>query len=288
MNDITFYRSIPLQKIPIEDVEIGFRQIGEGEDLVFIHGFPTHGYTWRKLLPSLSKKYRCSILDLAGLGDSNWSETTDFNSTRQANYVMQLLDQKGIEKFSLIAHNSGATVARVIAIKDAKSVNNLILFNTEIPQHRPPWIPFYQVIGQFPMVPSIIQRMINQQSFVQSSMGFKEAYSDKSMFRNEDNLGPYLNPIMESHRKAVGAFKYLKGIDWKLIDEFEHTHQNIQAKVLFIWGEDDRTFPIELAKKMLPQFETPCEFKTIENASLLPHEEKPKEVVGLIMDFLGK
>ncbi len=288
MNNIEFYRSIPLQKIPIKDVEIGFRQIGEGEDLVFIHGFPTHGYTWRKLLPSLSEKYRCTILDLPGLGDSDWSDTTDFNSTPQAKYVMQLLEEKGIEKFSLIAHNSGATVARVIAIEDAKSVNHLILFNTEIPKHRPPWIPFYQLVGQLPMVPSIIQRMINQQSFVESSMGFKEAYSDKSMFRNEDNLGPYLNPIMESHRKAVGAFKYLKGIDWKLIDEFEQTHQQIEANTLLIWGEDDKTFPIGLAKKMLPQFSCHCEFKAIKNASLLPHEEKPKEVMRLIMEFLSR
>ena len=64
------YKSLELQKVKIEDVSIGLRQIGKGDNLVFIHGFPTHGYTWRKLVPSLSKCFKCHILDLPGLGDS--------------------------------------------------------------------------------------------------------------------------------------------------------------------------------------------------------------------------
>jgi len=64
------YYKLALQKVRIEDVTIGLRQFGEGDNMVIIHGFPTHGYTWRKLLPRLSKQFKCCILDLPGLGDS--------------------------------------------------------------------------------------------------------------------------------------------------------------------------------------------------------------------------
>jgi len=67
------YNEIPFRSIAIKDVSFGYRCIGKGEDLVFIHGFPTHGYTWRKLLPELSQSFKCHILDMPGLGISEWS-----------------------------------------------------------------------------------------------------------------------------------------------------------------------------------------------------------------------
>ena len=281
------YKSIPLEKVKIEDVAIGLRQLGTGKDLIFIHGFPTHGYTWRKLIPDLSKKFRCSILDLPGLGDSEWSDKTDFKSAAQARYILKLLEQKSIQKFSLIAHNSGATIARVIAIKHPEKVENLILLNTEIPNHRPPWIPFYQKTGLLPLVPSIIRQLLKQSWFVKSQMCLKEAYADKSLLDDKTNINPYLKPVIESHDKAVGAFKYLKGIDWKVIDEFEKTHPKIKANTLLIWGENDKTFPIELAQKMTNQFSCKHKFITLKNASLLPHEEKPKKVISAISEFIN-
>lgn len=288
MNEIETYKNIPLQKIQIEDVTIGLRQIGQGDDLVFIHGFPTHGYTWRKLIPKLSDKFRCHILDLPGLGNSEWTNNTDFKSAAQAGYVIKLLEKLGVEKYSLIAHNSGATVTRAIALEEDTKVVNLIMLNTEIPNHRPPWVPLYQKIGLLPTVPTIIRQLLKQKWFIKSPMGLREAYYDKSMFDDDSNILPYTKPLIDSNDKAIGAFKYLKGIDWKLIDQFKELHGNIKAKTIFIWGEQDKTFPIDLGKEMVNHFNGEVEFVTIKNASLLPHEEKPDEVVNAILKYIDQ
>lgn len=277
------YDNIPLQKISIEDVSIGLRQVGFGDDLVFIHGFPTHGATWRKVLPELSKKYRCHILDLPGLGSSDWSNKSDFSSKSQGSYVVKLLELLKIKNYSIIAHDSGATIARSIALGQGENVHKLIMMNTEIPNHRPPWIPLYQKIGLLPSVPRIIRSLLRQSWFLKSSMGFKELYSDKSMLY--EHIQVYTNPLIKSAFHTKGAFKYLKGIDWKLVDEFAHQHKKIKARVLFIWGEDDKTFPIKLGKEMMSQFSGYVKFVTIRNSSLLPHEEKPQEVVDAILKF---
>jgi len=278
------YQSIALQKIKIEDVTIGVRQIGNGDNLVFIHGFPTHGYTWRKLIPQLSKYFKCHILDLPGLGSSEWSEKTDFKSKAQARYIINLLEKLRIEKYSLIAHNSGATIARVIAIEE--KVDNLIILNTEIPFHRPPWIPFYQRVGLLPAIPAIIRVLLKQNWFIKSSMGFKELYYDKSMLEDKLNISPYINPVVSSQLKTIGAFKYLKGIDWELVDEFKNSHSKITARTLMLWGEKDKTFPMKLGKQMVNQFSSEVDFVVIKNASLLPHEEKPDEVIREILKFI--
>jgi len=245
------YQEITLQKIRIDDVSIGLRQIGNGKNLVFIHGFPTHGYTWRKIVPRLSEQFNCHILDLPGLGNSEWLETTNFGSKSQAKYIIDLLEKIGLTNYSIIAHNSGATIAREITIRQSANVENLIMLNTEIPNHRPPWIPFYQKIGLLPLVPSIIRFLLKQKWFVKSSMGFREFYTDKSMLDIESNISPYTKPVIDSFDKTIGAFKYLKGIDWKLVDDFRNLHKKIKARTLFLWGENDKTFPIELGRQMV-------------------------------------
>lgn len=281
------YKNIPVESIPINDVSFGYRQIGKGEDLVFIHGFPTHGYTWRKILPILSKYFKCHILDMPGLGDSDWSRNSNLNIDIQAKNAHQLLYEMGIKKFSLIAHDSGGTIARLMAIRYPTEVINLILINTEIPAHRPPFIKLYQRVSRLPFSSHYFQTKLSQRRFVKSSMGFRQAYSDRKMLDNDENLGPYLNPLIESNKKIKGAFKFLRGIDWKLIDEFKHTHAKIKANVLFIWGKNDKTFPIELGIEMAKQFKSKLAFKTIESASLLPHEEKPEKVSDEIIKFMS-
>ena len=285
--NIRRYMEAEIEHISVSGSTIAFRQFGRGETIVFIHGFPTSGYTWRHILPTLSLKYHCITLDLPGLGDSTWTENTNFSSSSQAEYVIEVLNKKGIDWFSLVAHNSGATIARIIAINEPERVKNLVIFNTEIPNHRPPWIPFYQKIGLLPFVQNLIQKLLQQKWFIKSSMGFKELYFDKAMLDDEDNLPYYLTPFINSKQKTIGAFKYLQGIDWNIIDDFRTKHQQIKAKVLIIWGENDRTFPLKLAIEMKNQFGSICQFHVIKNASLLPHEEKPEQVCDLITGFWG-
>ncbi len=280
-----FYHDLSLQKMHVEDVRIGLRQVGQGPDLVFIHGFPTHGFTWRKVLPELSRHFKCHVLDLPGLGDSEWSNDTNFKSADQAAYVMRLLDRLGLDTYSIIAHDSGATVARVIALEEKEKVKHLIMFNTEMPNHRPPWIPFYQKTGMLPLVPEVLSQLSKQSWFVKSPMGFRQFYSDKTMLQDQ-NILPYTHSLSSSKRRTIGALKYLRGIDWKLIDRFEQLHQQIEADTLIIWGEDDKTFPVELGRRMLSQFNCRIQFVPIANASLLPHEEKPNEVCRAILEFI--
>jgi pimeloyl-ACP methyl ester carboxylesterase len=105
-------------------------------------------------------------LDLPGLGESTWTDITDFSSDSQADRILEVLKEKGIETFSLEAHDSGATVARILAIRHPDRVKNLVMFNTEIPFHRPPWIPFYQRVGMFPGVPDFLRLLLRQEWFV--------------------------------------------------------------------------------------------------------------------------
>jgi len=63
-------------------------------------------------------------------------------------------------------------------------------------------------------------------------------------------------------------------------------HARILAKTLLLWGENDRTFPVDLARNMCTQFNPTAELVSLP-ASLLPHEEWPGLVNTHIRRFVA-
>ncbi|HYC54892.1 MAG TPA: alpha/beta hydrolase [Candidatus Binatia bacterium] len=282
------YAAAPARLHPIDDAAIMVRELGDGPALVFIHGYPTHGYTWRRLLPELAAKYRCYVVDLPGLGDSQWSAKTDFRFTAQARRLAALFDTLRLERYSIIAHDTGATLARLVALQHGERVAGLALINTEIPGHRPPWIQMYQRIAALPGASMSFAMPMKLKSFLKSSMGFGAFYSDPVLFDDPTNLGPYTEPLLTSRRRVEGALGYLRGIEWDVVDGLAQKHGDIRAATMLLWGQDDPTFPVDRAEPMAQQFKPPARFVRIPNASLMPHEERPRMVLDAVTPFLAR
>ena len=286
MTPEAFYATAALERHPIDDATVAVRRFGSGPALVLIHGFPVHGYTWRALLPALAERHTCFVLDLPGLGDSGWSAATDFSFRGQARRLSPLLGKLGIERFSLLAHDTGATVARLLALAEPARIEKLAIINTEIPGHRPPWIPLYQKLTHLPGAGAIFRVLLRQDWFVRSGMGFGAFYSDPRLFDDSARLAPYLDPVLNSAERMRGMLLYLGGPEWSAVDALRTRHAEIQCPVLLLWGEDDVTFPASRAEPMAAQFGGPTSFVRIPRASLMPHEERPDAVLAALLPFL--
>ncbi len=284
----SFYANAAVVKYKLDDASIAVRTFGKGPALILIHGYPVNGYIWHKILPELSQGYTCHVIDLPGFGDSEWSNTTDFTFTAQARRINLLVNALKLNEYSFIAHDTGATIARLAAVEQPKNVKKLVIINTEIPNHRPPWIPFYQWCAKLPLAALTFRVILQSKIFVRSSMGLGEFYADKVRFKQEYPVAAYLKPLIASQKKMQGALNYLRGIEWPVVDSFATRHAQIQADTLLLWGECDRTFPVELAQLMQKQFACHTEFIRIKNASLMPHEEQPEQVTKHLLDFLNK
>ncbi len=270
----------------IDDASITVRTFGKGKPLVLIHGFVVNGCTWRKIIPELAKQFTCYVVDLPGFGDSQWDKETDFTFTAQSKRLVILFKKLNLSNYSIIAQNTGASISRIVAITEQANIDKLVLINTEIPNHRPPFIPLYQFFAKLPFANLMFRSLIKIDAFVRSPFFIKEFYFDKSKLKDKDNLDRYIIPLKTSKDNMFGMLGYLKGIEWKVIDNFAKSHSEIKAKTLFIWGENDKTFPIEIAKKLPEQFNSNCKLVSISKASLMPHEERPNKVLDLVVPFL--
>ncbi|WP_281557687.1 alpha/beta hydrolase [Thalassomonas sp. RHCl1] len=91
---------------------IFYRDEGEGEVLVLIHGFPTACWDWHKLWPELIKRYRVVCLDMIGFGFSDKPRDYNYSIFDQADLHQALWAYLGISRFHLMAHDYGDTVAQ--------------------------------------------------------------------------------------------------------------------------------------------------------------------------------
>lgn len=282
-----FYATAAIQYHKIDDATIAVRTFGEGPPIVFIHGFIVHGYTWRKILPVLAKNYTCHVVDMPGFGNSKWTSKTDFSFTAQAKRLNILFKKLNLESYNILAHDTGASIARILAYTHPDKIKKLILINTEIPNHRPPFIPMHQFLAKLPLANFIFRTLLKVDFIVHSPLLLNQFFYDKSLLKNEATLAAYLNPLKHSKNKMFGMLGYLKGIDWKIVDGFSDKHKNIKAETLILWGENDKTFPVALAENMSKQFSGKCTFIRIPSASLMPHEEKPEEILKHAIPFLS-
>jgi pimeloyl-ACP methyl ester carboxylesterase len=274
----------PTERIDVGASQIAYRRFGSGPPLVLVHGFPLSGYTWRKILPALAAKHTCYVPDLPGMGDSEWSDQTDFSFPGQGATLKAFVDGLGVERYSVLAQDTGGTFARYLAFSDVDRVDKLILINTEIPNHRPPWIPFYQFLMSIPGATIPFKWLLHSRLFRRSGMGFGGCFNDTSLIEGEF-YEHVVAPLFGSKKKMEGLRRYLTGAKWPPVDALEKDHARLTMPTRLIWGVDDPTFPIDLARQMVSQFPN-ADLVEISGASLLVYEEKPTDVAEAVIKFL--
>src|SRR5689334_3895246 len=136
---------------------VHWRREGSGPPIVFLPGFPLSGRTWDAVVARLRDRFTCVALDLIGLGQSRSDAAEDHASPGQARAFQRLLAELGIGPYTLVGNDTGGWVARELALVDGARVARLVLTNTEIPGHRPPWIPMYQALAAVPGFGAIMQ-----------------------------------------------------------------------------------------------------------------------------------
>ncbi len=275
----------PVQFQEVGDAEMAFRRVGAGPTLVFVHGWPLSSATWVKVAPLLAPYCTCVLIDQAGAGATRTRAGTDFNFRGQARRLNAFLQAQGIEHAHILAQDTGATVARCAALTGGERIASLVLINTEIPGHRPPFIELFQKMMRLPGSGVLFRLLLRSPTFVASSMGFGGCFTDRSRL-DADFYARTIQPLIDSPQRMAGIVSYLLGIDWGIVDGLAEGHGRIQGPVLLVWGEDDPTFPIARARAMVAQFADCRGLRPVPNASLLAHEEQPALVAEHVLAFL--
>ncbi|MCA8831119.1 alpha/beta fold hydrolase [Hymenobacter pini] len=114
-----------------DSVKLFVQVAGKGTPCVFVHGGPGAGsYSFEKLGGNqLEDKLQMVYLDQRGSGRSGSSRTKNYSMARMVQDLEEVRQQLGLQKWVVMAHSFGGTIATAYAQKYPQRVQALVLTN---------------------------------------------------------------------------------------------------------------------------------------------------------------
>ncbi len=263
---------------------------GAGKPLLLIHGFGASLGHWRKNIPVLAAAgYQVFALDLLGFGGS---------AKPALNYTVELWQQQikdfwqaHIQEPTVFVGNSiGGLLALMTLAETPEIAAGGILINCAGGlNHRPSELNpvLGLVMGSFtklvasPRLGPFIFNRIRQKQRIRNTL--YKVYRDRKAVTDE-LVDLLYNPSCDEGAQQVFASV--------LTAPPGPTPQELLPKVtsplLILWGEADPWTPIAGARiyQQLSDNKDQVEFQSIPNAGHCPHDENPKQVNELILNWL--
>lgn len=122
-----------MPKVLVNGINLHYWRVGEGPDVVMLHGLTGNLAVWHlKLVPLLRHEFCLTTYDLRGHGRSDMPPT-GYTTADMAADLAGLLDALGLEKVHLVGHSLGADVSLHFGLLHPERVGKMILIEAGIP-----------------------------------------------------------------------------------------------------------------------------------------------------------
>lgn len=273
--------------MPIRDVSLYVKTMGQGNPLLLMHGGPGLDHTTLHVLKPLADQFTLIFYDHRANGRSSGaaeSMTWD-NLTADAEAIRESL---GFDQWSILGHSFGGQVALEYALRYGDRVSHLVLLDTCGDAKR------YNLNA-----PEILRRrgysddtVKAVKKFFTGNMKVDEVFPTVKKFLTayfyQFHFWDWPRALIEgSHLKfrpepVVHAFSKLVK-NWSVMDRLGE----IDIPTLVMGGRFDFLFPPEhlaILADRLPD----ARLEIIENAGHSPHVEQPKQTIPILRRFLSE
>lgn len=115
-------------------MRMAYVEAGEGDPILCIHGEPSWGFLYRKMMPILAEVGRVICPDLLGFGRSDKPATRE-EFTYKLNYdaLDKLLEALELERVTLVCQDWGGLLGLPLAVDHDEQFIRLVIMNTGLP-----------------------------------------------------------------------------------------------------------------------------------------------------------
>lgn len=261
---------------------------GTGPDVALcLHGFPESRYSWRYQLPVLAEAgWHAVAPDLRGYGGSSRPNgKAAYHIDHLVDDVAGMFDALKPRRKLLVAHDWGAVIAWVTAMRRTVDLDGLIIINVPHPtvfgelirHYRPQRLKsWYVAFFQIPWLPEFLLRQNRAEGI---GNAFLNMAVDKAMFPPE---------VLEVYRQNAlipGALTAMINYYRANLKILEETSLPIDIPTLMLWGEEDKALDIKLTEGYGPHVK---DFGLVRfpNVSHWVQQEAPEAVNAAMLAWL--
>jgi pimeloyl-ACP methyl ester carboxylesterase len=246
-----------------------------GVPIVFLHGFDSSLFEFRRIIPIIAAQQQVWAIDLLGFGFTERLADCPFSSASICTHLQAFWQTMINQPMILVGVSMGGAAAIEFTLKYPQAVDKLVLIDSA-GFSQPP------AMGKF-----LIQPLGNLATKFLSSPNVRKgvsekAYFDKAFVTADSLLCAALHLEMPRWSETLIDFTRSGGYGY-LLDRLAE----IQQETSIIWGRQDRILGIKPAQQFqqgLPQ----SQLHWVDNCGHVPHLEQPKITAQLILNFINR
>lgn len=222
--------------------EIAYVERGRtGDDAaLFLHAFLLNGFQWRGVLEPLSDQRRCIAPDLLGMGYSRVADGQNTTPADQVEMLVALMNKLNLSSADIIANDTGAGIAQLLAVRYPHRVRSLLLTNCDTEPDCPPasLLPIIEMARKEQFVPEMLAPWLADKDLARSPEAFGVTYTNPDKL-DDETIAMYLAPLIEKLERTH-AFTLALEPNWMAGIESSLKHCRAPARI--VWGTGDKIF----------------------------------------------
>lgn len=271
--------------VKLKQGRIHYRELGEGEPLVFVHGWAVNGHLWDEVARPLSATHRCIVPDLPfGSRPEPMAPDTDLSPPGAAGLIAELIETLRLDRPTVVANDSGGAVSQILATEHPGVVGRLVLTNCDALEVFPPGI--FKPYGKTAGIPGLMTVLANSMR-VRAIQRSRLAFGPLTTGMIDANLlDSWVRPVIEEKGVRRDSAKFAAGMDPRHTLKAAEKLPQLEIPVLLAWGENDRYFKLELAErlaKLIPD----SRLVRIPDAVTFVMLDQPDRLASEIAEFVG-
>lgn len=268
----TIYEAAPLKKVTVGDIDIAYKEMGEGDPLVMIPAFAMTMDVWDPdFLTYLAASHRVIVCDNRGMGNTTAGKK-EFTIDQFADDTAGFIDKLGLKRTDVLGWSIGGDIVLSLVFYHPEVVKNLISYAGDCggPQavQPPPYSETLKSVQGFFAPGKDLLASLFPPEYMQANPGFAKDF-----------------PFPKEPLKPLSIARQLKAYDeWPgVYDELP----KIRKPVLAATGTEDVSTPPQNAT-ILAERIPGCQLVRFDGAGHGLQYQYPKEFAATILAFLKK
>ncbi len=284
-NEMTYAEFTKQQKsFTTESGTIKYIDKGKGQVILLLHGIPTSGWLYRKMIdPLVANGYRVIAPDMLGFGNSDSPKDYDtYLPSQHGKRLINLMNYLKIDNWTQVSHDVGGLFTWEVFKQAPNRIENLIVLNSIIYEEgfHP---PIRQKKGAMTKLGLSLYR-----SKLTNKMIMNGLFRNALMKNNLSKVGVegYRKPLLDGKTSALYTFF---SSTCNVLTDYSETIKKIDIPTMIIWGKHDKMLRWQpMSERVIKDLKIKEKDIHILDAKHFVQEEKPEEIVNYIVNFLSK
>jgi pimeloyl-ACP methyl ester carboxylesterase len=259
---------------------VSYVSVGDGPAAVFVHGVGTNAWLWRKAVAALADRRRCIALDLPLHGQTPVRHQ-DLSLPGLADVVEAACEALELDRFDLVANDTGGAVAQVVAARRPGRLRSLVLTNCDVHDNLPP--PAFRStvrLARSGLFARLAPLLLRDPAKARRRV-FGSTYEDVTTLP-EDVVRRYLDPVVGTRDRAKQFARLLTSLRAEDLVAVEPELARLRVPTLVVWGTGDIFFDVRWAYWLAEHIPGVTRVVELDGARLFFPDERATEFAALV------